>query len=218
VQAKNGDGLVFVVGLPKCGTLSLQEYFVSLGEKSCHQTLSTNKSDWVGLLMQGNLDEGLPLVSGKLARCNVFTQMDCAYSHCHVWPQITMLSILASQYPKARYILNTRNESKHVESILKWNNLAKRIATTGTPKFQIDNGDLKESLKIWVERHNSDVREFFYQNPLIRFLDIDIEDPEISDKLAYFLGRPATKFPWTHKSRAGSPALRRQQFEPSWNS
>ena len=182
------------MGLPKCGTTSFQKYFLQAGENSCHQVIGEPSfgpnATFIAKIMKSNFEKGVPLLSGDLSRCNVFTQLD---GH-NIWPQISFLATLCDQYPGASYILNTRNTTNHVNSIMNSNNLASRIADFGTPNFQ-PVGDLRQSIHAWVESHNHNCRSFFKRRPHLHFVEIDIEDSNLPTTLSKFLNKPVDYFP-----------------------
>ena len=191
---------IILVGLPKCGTLSFNEYFSRLGYKSCH-FLIDDCTLHIATVIQTNFENNVPLLSGKLEEYDAFTQMDaCTHETC-IFPQITMLEELTSQYANAKFILNSRDTAKHAKSIMTWCNYLERLSNFDMKHFPKKKTSF-EDVQHWIESHNQDIRDFFRQRPCVQFMEINIEDIDIDVKLPQFLGRTTTiQFPKTNVTK-----------------
>jgi len=140
---------VFVVGLPKCGTTSLQHALKSAGYGAVHCYAPkpwgpAPEDRFVGSLMARAVAEGKPPLALLPGWVNAITQMDCwwlekgapsgavdqplAGGHvtdsAHViFPQITMLDRLDAAYPGAKFILNIRNSHRWLKSVSSYGSL-----------------------------------------------------------------------------------------------
>ena len=197
-----GRARIFVVGLPKAGTSSLHTYLSKSGIKSCHQTCRKNNSEVIPTFrICDNASKNQPLLAG-FDFVDAFTQLDwllpcnkdlkCATC----WPQLTLIPLLDKQYPGSKFILNTRNISNHVSSIMRWGNLAQRIQKNNVPFFSMTRGTLEDNLAAWITSHNDFVRHFFFNSN--DFVEIDIENSEEAAlSLNNFLGVNTT---WPHSN------------------
>lgn len=182
---------IIVVGIPKCGTTSLQQFFLKLGFKSVHYNFKNSLgTHHVGQVMEQNKKESLPLLGGALQSFNAFTQMDCCDGRVCTFPQMTMLTDLLEQYPDAYYILNTRNIDHHIHSIMHWSDYAKRLSSFGQFGWTSDPAQNVRAIGDWISNHNRHARTTFSLKKYahVKFLEIAIDEPDVAKKLCTFLG------------------------------
>lgn len=141
-------GRIFVVGLSKAGTSSLHAYLTKSGISSCHQNCRNGSLRIHTIKICQNAFRDEPLLQGFV---DAFTQLDnllpcdkklkCATC----WPQMNMIRVLDKQYPGSIFILNARNIPDHVDSILRWGNLANRIEANDVPFFTKRKGPIAQN-------------------------------------------------------------------------
>lgn len=143
-----------------------------------------------------------------------YTQLEMVGHACAFVPQIDLLERILDAYPTAYYVHTVRDVSKHVRSIMHWNDLADRIIGSGlayrfTPSNEtglVHNGSvcvthpyntkMSEETKYAVienflthMRHH--VREMFRRRPHLKYLEFYEEFSESGEQLSVFLGAPA---------------------------
>lgn len=199
-------GRIFVVGLPKAGTTSLHAYLTKSGISSCHQNCRKGsvRIDTIKICQNAVLDE--PLLQG-FEFVDAFTQLDILQPcdknlNCaSCWPQMNMIRALDKQYPGSKFILNARNISDHVDSIMRWGNLAKRIQANDAPFFTKRKGPITQNLAEWISSHNNFIRRYFANSR--DFVEIDIQNgTDAAMKLNTFLGLNQS-WPHANANRGG---------------
>ncbi|CAK0888327.1 unnamed protein product [Prorocentrum cordatum] len=228
VDAASPGRQVFVLGMPKCGTTSFQEAFLSCGFRSVHWALESGKNPQrdtklrtqgleaeqrlVSLLLQRALDEGLPPL-GHLPGVDAISQMDgLVWRGSEVvgsFPQMTLLPALYDAYPKALFILNVRDKHKWAESVASWvdGDMNKRITLASLPQLPSGAGSTPEELVEWFDWHVGRVRAFFSKRDQGRLLEFDIEKSD-AEELRDFLGCPNLVWGVHNASRKKKPAKR----------
>jgi hypothetical protein len=115
---------VFVVGLPKAGTTSIDNFLRSCGWETCHWKFGRKLVSEVVLSQlekEADIFEALPGV-------NALTQMDGLEwdrRRRNVkggYPQMTHLASIVDRYPDAKFILNKREQHKFKASFEGWRN------------------------------------------------------------------------------------------------
>lgn len=161
---------VFVIGPNKCATGSLHQFFKNNGLKSVH---------WDdGLLakrMVSNVSAGLNVING-------YEDYDCFLDFYLLTPDLFISPLLlrpyiASQFPDALYILNSREKSEWKKSRLKH-----------------DNGSFQHRLTSCLGDEYSSENEyesyFDISDIDVKFLHFfDLEAPDKFQKLGAFLNR-----------------------------
>lgn len=152
--------------------------------------------------MKENDRTGKMLLSGKLDKYDAFTQMDFHDDHHSIWPQVTMLEKLTTQYPDARFILNTRDVKNHARSKIHWaSGKFHRFITKHELKNLPSGVGSEEDIRNWISLHNQETRDFFLSRPHLKFLEVSIEDQNISQKLQKFLElKSRIPFPFLNKN------------------
>lgn len=190
---------VFIVGLPKCATISFHHTLTFMGYKSAHHIVN---DEYVGKIMLENHRQGKPLTSGKLEKYNAFTQMDFCDRTESVYPQMTLLEELIKQHPDGYFILNTRDLDGHISSILNWETFAQDLERNGHFKLGRTLEDHVQAVGKWILDHQEKVRKTFAETyPNVSFLELRIDDAEVEDKLKVFFGSPKLMFPHLNHNR-----------------
>ena len=187
--------LVIVVGMPKCGTGTIYEFFECNGWKTSHQVCS-GFLPWLDL-MNADAERGITCaacvthwvttVMGKPAsdrsaelrlacgNYDVFAQLDSEPLHTCLFPQVSFLQTLLNYLPHACFVLNTRPTDKWLSSVRNWHhlqmgaNLTTRLIDSCPihPRNETGLGD-------WYERHN--LQASLALRSARCALEIDIED------------------------------------------
>jgi hypothetical protein len=89
------------------------------------------------------------------------------------------LKYLRAWYPKAVFLLNTRNIEDLIKSINNWKNLRERILNSPLP-YPLT------TLENWIQEHYERCRAEFKDDP--NFIEVAIEDPKAPVKIGQALG------------------------------
>jgi hypothetical protein len=188
---------VFVVGLPKCGTTSIDRALRSAGWSPVHwkdQRGSLVSRTIIDSFEQGRSDFLNSLTCDSHGRPpNAVSQMDgfeiVEDSLVGGFPQITHLEQIVDAYEDALYILNFRNMDHWVRSITRWDggNYLRLIQRWHEDLFGRSLQDLRTLI---AEQEERCLRVFRDRDKLDQLLLLDIESPEASSQLACFLGVP----------------------------
>merc|ERR1712224_581750 len=156
--------------------------------------------------------DGLLPLSNLPSWVNAITQMDCwwleedtsaspeqllkAYGH---FPQINMLEELDRNYPDAKFILNTRDADKWLQSVSTYGPLRQILRDADIPGLPIGKGETDQELIEWFQNHIVRVREYFGDQCEDRFLEFSIDDADAESerRLRHFLGVPIS---WGHEN------------------
>jgi hypothetical protein len=141
------SGPIWIMGLPRSGSLALHEYFTCHGKSSSHYccgeaedaptspTSSSTKfpckndSPTCGDCVLQNFKSKQPPFQG-CGKYDVFTQFDVETQDPYAWflPQHFALPLLHQAYPNATFVLNTRSDpSTWAKSVLHWYSLTRRL-------------------------------------------------------------------------------------------
>lgn len=209
-RSKDLKGPVFVVGLPKCGTTSLQHALESCGYGAVHcyapKPWGPRGVDrFVGHLMAKAAEDGLKPLDLLPNWVNCVTQMDCWWvdwednpGDCFgIFPQITLLDNLDEAYPDAKFILCHRDPRSWVKSVETYGPLRKILTEAELPGLPKGQGASDEELCDWFQAHVSRVRRHFEGRKTSSFIEFALEDGDksIREKLELFLGVPVG---WGH--------------------
>ena len=195
---------VFVLGLPKCGTTTLQHALESVGYGAIHCYAPkpwgpTPGDRFIGHLMAEAVAAGLDPLALLPQWVNAVTQMDCwwiegdspeteqCYAH---FPQITMLDSLVSSYPDAKFILCYRSTESWLRSVTAYGPMRRILNDADLPGLPSGVGS-DEDLGHWLEEHIERVRHYFETSELVgALLELELEkdDQFLKDQLSAFLG------------------------------
>lgn len=222
---------VFVVGLPKCGTTTLQRALesVSYGTIHCYAPKPWGRKTgdrFVGHLMAKAVGDGRKPLAYLPQWVNAMTQMGCwwiegdspetekCYAH---FPQITLLESLASSYPDAKFILCDRSTASWLHSVNAYGPMRHILDEADLPRLPngVRSGD---TLARWFEAHNEEVRRFFKTGKFTNagaLLELELEksDQVLKEQLSDFLGGAKINWGWysanstTEKAKKGCDPL-----------
>ena len=159
---------IFQIGFNKCGTKTLHHYFSRNGIKSVHWDEGR-----LAQCMFANLAAGKNLLAGY-EQFDAFTDMEFLSKSGTYLEAYKLFPHLASQYPKALFILNTRDRESWIRSRLQH---GKNLSYAHRSMLHYDVTsiqDLADRWRIEWERHHRQVMVFFAQKAF-RFLVCRIE-------------------------------------------
>jgi hypothetical protein len=159
---------IFQIGFNKCGTKTLHHYFSRNGIKSVHWDEGR-----LAQRMFANLANDKNLLAGY-EQFDVFTDMEFLNKSGIYLEAYKLFPHLASQYPNALFILNTRDREAWIRSRLEHGkNLS--YAHRSMLHYNVTSiRDLTDRWRIEWERHHSQVMLFFARTAF-RFLVCRIE-------------------------------------------
>ncbi|MCA0931587.1 hypothetical protein LCM02_03920 [Lutimonas saemankumensis] len=206
-----GRNKVFCIGRNKTGTTSLQKLFKQLNYKVGNQEKAEQ------LVEHYNKYKWAPII--KYCKTANFFQ-DAPFSWPYTW------IVLHQYYPKAKFILTTRDSEEWYKSLLNHHSsvMSKKGATPNKSDLKEFNYRGKYKGFIWLsnravwktpeddlynkkelisnfERHNEDVKHYFKGNP--NFIELDLSNENSFNKLICFLNieTKLTDFPHENKRR-----------------
>jgi hypothetical protein len=172
---------VLNLGMPKCGSTTLQEFFRCAGFRSLH---GQN-----GACMEAAIREGRPPIAGcKRTRYKqVLTQLDVQIPPNCWFPQISFLDEIHQEEPNATFVLNFRPVNDWIHSARHWYGMADRWGKpdciTKIPGLVKEGNTLTDQeIRNWWCGHVKHVREFVEQYPTHKLIELDLYDTEGSSK------------------------------------
>jgi hypothetical protein len=165
---------IFVIGFNKCGTTSLHSFLKSGGLRAVHWRTHGQKRH-IAEVMFTNLSLRTPILQG-LTHFDVFSDMMFLSGAIHLEANI-LFRDMHSEYPQARFILNTRNKDNWIASRLR--HLRGGFLRDSMSCYGLDKDGV---VSIWSDqwdRHHQEVRTYFRHHPEI-FQEFNIERDDIS--------------------------------------
>lgn len=123
---------VFIVGLPKCGTTSLDIYLSTAGFKTWQQSVEKDgkRHSLQNKILESYIaDEPLLTKADEILYTEniAYTQVDEKLGNGHLLLQMNFLERIIKEYPDSKFILNYRDVKNHEVSFSKWGDLKNRI-------------------------------------------------------------------------------------------
>jgi len=207
---------IVVVGLPKTGTSTVHAFFRKSGYNSSHWRCHELKC---GLCMKAAVERGNPpLKACGQGSIQVFAQMDFEQIGQCAIPQISYLPELYADSPKATWILTKRNLTRWAKSLRHWVGageipMSRRLAKcSGRKRKNATNvgpaSTKPQDLIQWHLLHWQRVRDFCERHTSLKLLEIDIEDPDTADIMAYWF--QSNRNHWGHENDSIQSAASRQ--------
>lgn len=207
-----GPAPIFVVGLPKCGTTSLQHALETAGYGAvhCHAPRAAGLERFVGQRLLRAVEEGKAPLAFLPDWVDAITQMDCWWmdwknkdgeafepAATALFPQILILEELDRAYPSARFILSTRDARSWLRSVDTYGHLREILVRAELPGLPSGQGAQDEELIAWFNGHTDRVRTYFAGREASKLLEFSLEegDDAVAGKLEAFLGIPTE---WGH--------------------
>jgi hypothetical protein len=207
---------ILVVGMPKTGTTSIRDFFRCNGHNASHwkcatPTMSMNgvpslqkrekHAKYCAQVIKGNIEHDRPPLQGT-GNYQVYAQMDVELPHetvfegimrpfaCYM-PQVNDLEQLSASYPKATFILNTRNASRWVNSLRTFLDFDEKLKQCDLKGFPAGTGDTNEEFEAFFHEHAQNIRNFVKNHPSHTLIEVNIEDPNAGTQLAEAFGQNA---------------------------
>jgi hypothetical protein len=193
-------GKIFGIGFHKTGTSSLAVALEILGYKTVHGDARNAKHkgdegrDMIRRIEAG--DHDLP----TLAIYDAFTDN----------PYFTIWRQLADRFPDAKFILTEREESKWLDSCIRFYR-GRRIRPMRKWMFgeHADPSSGEAAAQAWLaayRRHNESIKEYFANQPE-RLLVINVMAGDGWEKICPFLGAQAPARPFPHANETKPKSL-----------
>jgi len=198
---------VFVLGLPKSGTSTLQDSFLKADLKSLHwHTKSVDK--YAGNSMYSRWFKGEDIMA-DFPDFDAVTQADLLTKSTSFWPQMdpAMLRGLSEQNKGLKFILNIRDPRHIANSMEKWGNFMERLYTVGAPGMPPRSATNKRRVIQWIEGHYRNTKDLFEGSE--EFMTYDIEDTDANVRIGSFIG---TQLNWWGHSNKTSLAGTKHGF------
>lgn len=165
---------VFQIGFNKCGTRSLKTYFRQQGLRTVHHDHGR-----LARTLNGNREEGRYILSGY-GDYDAFLDMVCLTESTHI-EAFKYYRDFLDEVPDPRFILNTRDKDKWVQSCRDHPGFVARMQAI------YGYADPEQVIAHWLadwDRHYAAVREAIPPERLLVY-DIEVDEPA---KLNRFLG------------------------------
>lgn len=173
------------IGFNKCATLSLTRLFNRSGVKALHCNWSKGKGRQAKppyqVRIHRNLKAGRPAFEG-LERFSGFFDLELIRPKRH-HENFKQFKAIAEAYPKAKFILNTRDKTKWLRSRARHTNglyLSKNMALYNETKEQVFARWARD-----FDSHHANVRAYFADKP-DRLVEFNISDESISKITDFF--------------------------------
>jgi len=177
------------LGFPKMGTSSLYHYFECGGLKASHLKCG-KKSHKCARCTRESVAAGLPPLT-QCGESDAYTQLDDGL----YFPQIELLEQFVHGHSDATFFLTFRNMTKWYHSISNWpprkngphmDERWKRKNITGSPSNERRSNP--KEFSDWYCKHVKRVRNLVAQNPSHTLVEVDIEDPDIGQRMEDIFG------------------------------
>jgi hypothetical protein len=219
---------ILVVGMPKTGTTSIRDFFRCNGHNASHWKCATDtmtmgdpgslrkkalKGKYCAQVIKDNIASNRPALQGT-GNYQVYAQMDVELPDVAVtqgvlpfacyMPQVNDLEKLSASYPKATFILNTRNASRWVHSLRTFLDFDEKLKKCDLKGFPAGTGDTDEEFEAFFHQHSQNIRDFVKKHPSHKLIEVDIEDPNAGHILADAFGQSPEC--WVKRNAGGKKA------------
>jgi hypothetical protein len=187
------------MGMPKCGSTTLFQFFQCAGYRATHQDNTDN------ICMRDAVASGLPPISTCAPKVQAFLQLDTEVpigymGVFHVttkngtreqkrfrdtrnrdecfFPQVSLLDEIHKDAPNATFLLNFRPIQDWIRSVENWQDMKRRLTLCNIPGFPRGVGSEAGELAQWWCSHVTHVRKFVEQYPSHVLVELDLYDDE----------------------------------------
>lgn len=175
---------VFVIGFNKCGTTSLHGFFSKGGLRSVHWRTPRDKTH-IAEVMFTNLSLHRAILTG-IDGFDVYSDMMFLSDTLHIEGN-ALFRQLDREHPGARFILNTRDKARWIDSRLR--HFGGSFLRACCACYGTDRDGVVETWSRQWDAHHADVRAHFRDRPA-DFLEFDIETGDIGALIAFMGHRP----------------------------
>ena len=201
---------VISLNFPKSATLTMRQFFKCGGVTSIH---TSSQQGRLGICMMENmLADNPPMQNcdthkrqGKTDKIGFISDIGlqgppCFYSSLHDGG----LEGIAKHYPDSTILLVTRNSTAWHKSIKKWGTLLNRWKNVcgfdgslhgESVQYWNDLYKSESKEKYWSDfynAHTQKIREFVMKHKSLTYVEVELEDPKMGEKLEYYTGIPST--------------------------
>ena len=220
---------VLNMGMPKCGSSTLFEFFDCIGFASTHWDLNTN--DFEGMCMRDAVNAGLPPLATCAKQVDALMQFDVELPFGHkfpkfksnshrnecFFPQLSLLDELHEEAPNATFVLNFRPINDWIHSIVGWSDMMHRFRDCdlpnlprGQPTNLTDKDGVRETMALFFCSHVLHLRTFVESHPSHALIELDLYDTEVSSLVMSALfpsppGKLSSSECWKHKNKSKPP-------------
>jgi len=178
---------VFLIGFNKTATRAFHHFFLTNGFPSVHWDQGR-----LVKTMVANMDRGTKVFDGYDQRFRVFSDFFWR-SDDGIIEGSQFFRRMDQDYPGAYFVLNNRNTSDWIRSRM----LHSQGDLVKTQLRLLGSNDERDAIRLWTEQKTqfeTEVRNYFDERK--RFIEIDISEDRIPQKLERFLGFRFHKVHW----------------------
>ena len=195
------------VGMPKCGSTSIQSFYQCHGMTSAHWQIS--RGHYVGDETHACDARGRPLLDCGPCR-DVYAQIDAENPPDHCWfPQVTHLAGLVQDYGNATFLLPTRNATAWAHSTAHWQAMNERFTRCQLPSVGAPRDGSAAEGAAFYERVTRRARAMLAraeETHGLRWVEFDITDPAAGELLAATVPGGGRAACWGRRNANGKPA------------
>jgi len=179
------------VGMPKCGSRTLGDFFKCNEMKSRHISAD-------GLCMKEKLEKGESLQK-CFGQALAIMQMDWNFPPGCIFPQVNYLDEIHRNYPNATFILNFRPVQDWKRSVHQWRGMLRRWSSKKCkiPGF-VKPVTNTTTYNFWCN-HVMHIREYVKQYPSHKLIELDLYDSKSTSSTLASLFRADAKC-WGHSN------------------
>ena len=183
------------LGLPKSGTTTLGKALTESGlhtvDHRLHKHL-TNRPALTGrfvghVIYEGYFQTGDPLA--HLDEFDGFGEISVLHDGNPAYPQMdaAIIEAIAIKHPGVRFVATWRDPAALSRSMVKWNNLVKRLTRNSIPGLPVGFGGSESDRLHWIENHYRFLDTVFGGDPI--YLRLDVADDAVAQDLGDHIGR-----------------------------
>jgi hypothetical protein len=182
---------VFIIGFNKTATTSLHRLF----EDSRFPSLHWDEGN-LALRMLSNCLHDKPVLEGYDHKFKVYSDM-MYRSNKIMFEGNSLFRVLDTDYPNSFFIYNYRNMEDWLQSRLNHRGAIDGMKLIDFAMKSLKTDQVQKVFDHWAKQRvdfESAIREYFSGNP--RFLEVDIDDPEVPQKISRLIGVELDKDLW----------------------
>ncbi|WP_375173453.1 hypothetical protein [Pseudooceanicola sp.] len=197
------------LGLPKSGTTTLGKALSESGLHTVDHRLHgklTAKPELKGLFTAHVMYEDFFRCGDPLARLEEFDgfgEISALHDGNPAYPQMDakVIEAIARHHPGVRFVASWRDPAALSASMVKWNNLVKRLERNSLPGLPVGYGGKEHERLAWIEGHYAFLDRFFGGDDI--YLRLNVADPEAAELLGGHIGHPIS---WWGTANANTKA------------
>lgn len=221
---------VMNLGLPKCGSTTLYNFFRCIGLRTTHWAVNTEFFE--GLCMRDAVNAGLPPIKTCAPHTDAFTQFDVefpfGYTNAHsdiapqfysyakrddcFFPQLSLLEEIHAENPTVTFVMNFRPIHDWIRSVRGWGDMMKRFRACNLPNLPMgypknpknETQVFATMTQFWCS-HVQHVRNFVEAHPSHALIELDLYDTDHSKEVMSALFPSSTQGKskcWKHRNKS----------------